>query len=229
MAKKKTTLKALIGATVTKSPTGLSITRDGGKFTFTWKIGDKDYDAGQSLKYKVNDGNWSDTKKPGTKATSYVIQPSGAPGNIKRVEFQVIGKRKTYTSGKGYAQIKYIPVASAASNCVWTSAKPNTPGLSYSKGSANSGTFSWSVGTDTKDKKIFNSVEYQTWTSDSDSTDPPKNVTSSSKPASGSVSYTETFTGKNIVRWVRVHREGLQGIPAGYLHIIHTEILPCRQ
>lgn len=211
MAKKKTTLKALIGATVTTPPKGLSITREGGKFTFAWKICDKDYDAGQTLKYKINNGNWSGVQKPGVKATSYVITPSGAPGNITRVEFQVSGKRKTYTSGKGYTQIKYFPVASEASSCVWTSAKPNTPRLSYSKGSANSGTFSWSVDTDSKDKKIFNNVEYQTWTSDSDSTDPPKNVTSSSKPDSGSVSYTETFTGKNIVRWVRVRSRG----PAG--------------
>ena len=213
MAKKKKVklVSYLIVDTKTTAPTGLSITRDGGKFTFAWKIGDKDYEAGQSLKYKINNGKWSDTKKPGVKATSYVITPSGSPGNIKRVEFQVTGKRKEYTSGKGSSQIKYIPKASAASSCVWTAAVPNTPSLSYSKGSANTGTFTWSVGTDTKDNKIFNNVEYQTWTTNSSDTNPPKNVTSSSQGSSGSASYTESFSGKNIVRWVRVRSRG----PAG--------------
>ena len=41
--KKKTTLKTILPVEVeTKAPTGLSIARDGGKFTFAWKIGDKD-------------------------------------------------------------------------------------------------------------------------------------------------------------------------------------------
>ena len=211
MAKKVKFVSYLIVEPKTTAPDGLTITRDGGKFTFAWKICDKDYDAGQTLKYKINNGKWSDTKKPGVKATSYVITPSGSPGNIKRVEFQVIGKRKEYTSGKGSSQTKYIPKASAASSRVWTAAVPNTPTLSYSKGSANTGTFTWSVGTDTKDKKIFNNVEYQTWTTNSSDTNPPKNVTSSSQGSSGSASYTETFTGKNIVRWVRVRSRG----PAG--------------
>lgn len=212
MAKKKTTLKTiLIAEPGTKAPTGLSIARDGGKFTFAWKIGDKDYGAGQSLKYRLNNGAWSSTIKLATNATNYSITPSGAPGNLTRVEFQVLGKRKEYTTGKGNNQVKNYPKASAPASCVWTAALPNTPGLSYSKGSANSGTFSWSVGTDSKDNKIFNSVEYQTWTANSNDANPPKNVSSSSKSASGSASYTETFSGKNVVRWVRVRSRG----PAG--------------
>ena len=220
--KKKTTLKTiLIAEAKTTAPTGLSIARDGGKFTFAWKIGDKDYGAGQSLKYRLNNGAWSSTIKLATNATSYSITPSGSPGNIKRVEFQVLGKRKEYTSGKGSKQVKYIPKASAASSKVWTSAVPNTTGLSYSKGSANSGTFSWSVGTDTKDNKIFNSVEYQTWTASSNDVNPPKNVTSSSQGSSGSASYQETFSGKNIVRWVRVRSRGPAG-NSGWVSAHHS-------
>ena len=116
MAKKVKLVSYLLVDTKTKAPTGLSITRDGGKFTFAWKIGDKDYEAGQTLKYRINKGAWSGAKKPGVKATSYVITPSGAPGNITRVEFQVTGKRKEYTSGKGSKLTKYIPQTSAASS-----------------------------------------------------------------------------------------------------------------
>ena len=64
MAKKKTKLNTiLIAEPRTTPPTGLSITRDGGRFTFGWKIGDKDYGAGQSLKYKINNGDWAATQK----------------------------------------------------------------------------------------------------------------------------------------------------------------------
>ena len=222
MAKKKTKLNTiLIAEPATNPPTGLTITRDGGRFTFGWKIGDKDYGAGQSLKYRINNGDWSATQKPGTTATSYVIQPSGAPGNITRVEFQVLGIRKVYTTGKGNNQVRNVPKASAPASCVWTAALPNAPGLSYSKGSANSGTFSWSVGTDSKDNKIFNSVEYQTWTANSNDANPPKNISSSSQAASGSATYTETFSGKNVVRWVRVRSRGPAG-NTGWVSSHHT-------
>ena len=34
---------------VSKAPTGLSVTRSGNTFTMKWKIGDKDYGNGQQL------------------------------------------------------------------------------------------------------------------------------------------------------------------------------------
>lgn len=201
-----------IGTKYTKKPTGLSISRDNNKFKFAWKIGDTKYDAGQWIRYKVNNGIFTGWGKIGATVTSYTIQPSGAPGNIKRVEFQVKGKlNKTQFKNMGNQIVQIKWVTSEAASCVWTSAKPNRPTLSYSKGSENSGTFSWSVSTDAKDKKIFNNVEFQTWTTNSSNTNPPKNVTSSSKSANGSVSYTESFSGKNIVRCVRVRSRG----PAG--------------
>ena len=45
----------------TKKPTGLSIKRDGRKFTFAWKIGDKDYGDGQQLEWRLSywkKGSW---------------------------------------------------------------------------------------------------------------------------------------------------------------------------
>lgn len=209
MAKTKT---YAVGTKFTNKPTGLSISRDNNKFNFAWKITDT-YDGGQWIRYKVNNGGFTGWGKIGAKVTSYTIQPGGAPGNITRVEFQVKGKHnKTQFKNMGNQIVRIDWVTSEASACVWTSAVPNTPSLSYSKGSANTGTFSWSVGTDTKDNKIFNSVEYQTWTTNSSDTNPPKNVTSSSQGSSGSISYTESFSGKNIVRWVRVRSRGPAGV-----------------
>ena len=46
----------------TKKPTGLSISRNGKKFTFSWKIGDKDYGNGQQLQYRLSywkKGSWT--------------------------------------------------------------------------------------------------------------------------------------------------------------------------
>lgn len=212
MAKKTKLNTILIAEPPTTPPDGLSITRDGGKFTFTWKICDKDYGAGQSLKYRINNGDWSATQKPSTTATSYVVEPGGAPGNIKRIEFQVLGKRKEYTTGKGKNQVKNYPKASAPSFCVWIATTPNTPTLSYSKESGNKGTFTWNTSIDNKGKNIFTNVEYQTWTTNSNSTNPPNNVATSSRSDSGSASYTESFSGKNIVRWVRVRSRGPAGV-----------------
>ena len=213
---KKTKLKTiLIVETGTKEPTGLTITRDGGKFTFSWKIGDKDYGGGQSLKYRINNGDWSATQKPGTTATSYVIQPGGAPGNITRVEFQVLGIRKVYTTGKGNNQVRYVPKASAPASCVWIATAPNVPVITYSKGTANSGTFSWSVGVDDKGKNIFNNIQYQTWTSSSNDSNPPNGTPISTHGDSGSFTYTESFTGKNVVRWVRAKSIGPGGMNPG--------------
>lgn len=212
--KKKTTLKTILPVEAeTKAPTGLSIARDGGKFTFAWKIGDKDYGAGQSLKYKINNGKWSATQKLGTTATSYSITPSGSPGNIKRVEFQVLGKRKNYTSGMGSYPIQYmnIPKASAPASRVWVSTIPGKPTLSYSKNSGNSGTFTWNAPKDDKGTGILTHVEYETWTSTSNSSS-PKNSTKTNQPISGSMTHTETFSGANIVRWVRVRSVGPAGV-----------------
>ena len=49
---------------VTRKPSGLSIKRSGNKFWFSWKIGDKDYGAGQNLQYRLKGrnkwGKWID-------------------------------------------------------------------------------------------------------------------------------------------------------------------------
>ena len=56
----------------TKSPTGITITRDGNKFKVTWKIGDKNYDGGQRLWWQTNNGFGAEYKLGG-KATSKTI------------------------------------------------------------------------------------------------------------------------------------------------------------
>ena len=48
---------------VTKAPSGLSISRNKLTFTFSWKIAYKDYAAGHELQYRTNldrNGKWND-------------------------------------------------------------------------------------------------------------------------------------------------------------------------
>ena len=47
-------------AYTTFKPTGLSIKRSGANFTVSWKIGDKDYNEGQNMQYKIGAGKWID-------------------------------------------------------------------------------------------------------------------------------------------------------------------------
>ena len=79
-----------------KAPTGLSIARSGSKFTFSWKKGDSDYENGQHLWYRINNGGWV---KPAIGKTAISFSVTSA--SVKTITFQVQGNRKKYKkSGK---------------------------------------------------------------------------------------------------------------------------------
>ena len=79
-----------------KAPTGLSIARSGSKFTFSWKKGDSDYENGQHLWYRINNGGWV---KPAIGKTTTSFSVTNA--SVKTITFQVQGNRKKYKkSGK---------------------------------------------------------------------------------------------------------------------------------
>ena len=92
----------------TKKPTGLSIKRDGSKFTFAWKIGDKDYGDGQQLRWRLSfwkKGTWR-SESIGTSAKSKAITidlntlyPTKS-SKATSITFEVRGNRKKYKSGK---------------------------------------------------------------------------------------------------------------------------------
>lgn len=190
----------------TNAPTGLSITRSGGNFTFHWKIGDSDYGEGQWFRYRVNNGEASGWTKIGNSATSRTL----TLGAVYEVTFWVKGKRKNYKKKSNGKETTYNPSTSSASTKSWNATVPAIKPLSYSRTSANAGTFSWAVDVSDTDTAIFSSVELQTCVSRGNDV-PGAGWAASSVGASGSVAYTETFLGSNIVRWVRVRAHG----PAG--------------
>lgn len=219
--KKKTSISlVLIAMHATKPPTGLGISRAGGKFTCSWKIGDSDYGGGQWFRYRINGGSWTSATKLGAKVTSRVIDLTSTIGSVKKIEFAVKGLRKDYSTGEKNNKTEYRCQSSDYVFKTWTAAIPDKPSLSFSRNS-NTGTFTWSVD-DVNDtnNKIFTSVELQTWVSYSNSS-APQNPSISSQGKSGSVSYTETLSGNNLVRWVRVRSRGPAGNSA-WATVSHT-------
>ena len=219
--KKKTSISLVLIAThATKPPTGLGISRAGGKFTCSWKIGDSDYEGGQWFRYRINGGSWTSATKLGAKVTSRVIDLTSTIGSVKKIEFAVKGLRKNYSTGAKNNKTEYRCQSSDYVFKTWTAAIPDKPSLSFSRNS-NTGTFTWDVG-DVNDtnNKIFASVELQTWVSYSNSS-APQNPSISSQGKSGSVSYTETLSGNNLVRWVRVRSRGPAGDSA-WATVSHT-------
>ena len=84
----------------TKQPTGLSIARDGWKYTLSWKIADANYGQGQTLQYRLSTASktWV-SLSVGATATSKALTLSASrfyPTTTKKltwVEFRLCGRR----------------------------------------------------------------------------------------------------------------------------------------
>ena len=190
---------------VSKAPTGLSVTRSGNTFTMKWKIGDKDYGNGQQLQYWINGRLYQPSI--GATATSYAITSTV----LKTLTFRVRGNRKKY-SKKG----KNInPGWSAWASKTWTATVPGNPGLEYENEAVNSGTFKWSFSPDNTGTPIFTRVETQSCVVRKNA-EPGNNEWGSvtNRAASGSVTITEeseAIAEGNIVRWFRARTVGRAG------------------
>ena len=192
-------------AYTTVEPTGLSITRSGGSFTFAWKIGDADYGAGQWLCYNLNDGAQTGWVGLDPSATSYTI----TPGAVAQVAFWVKGKRKKFKQKVGKKTKTFTPNESAVSSFEWRATVPQIKSLSYSRSDVNRGSFSWEGVSDDSGTAVLTSVEAQTCTSRGGS---PGAWVAVSAGTSGTYDPgPETLDGSNLVRWFRVRACG----PAG--------------
>jgi len=200
----------------TKKPTGLTISRDGGNFTFAWKIGDSDYGEGQWYECIVDNGRAGSGGQIGGSVTSLTL----ALGAIRTVTFSVKGKRKNYKKKKNGKETTYNPKTSDVASCTWTAVVPPAPSLSYSRTSSNAGTFTWSLTVSNTDAYVFSHVEFQTCTSRGNDV-PGTGWSVSSVSSSGSQSYTETLGGSNLVRWVRVRSVGAAGA-SGWSYAYHA-------
>lgn len=198
-------------------PTGCSIARNVYTFTFSWKIGDKNYGDGQQLQYRVNRGSWSGWTNiaVGKTATSASVTLSGT---VKAVGFQVRGNRKSYTKSGKRVNPGYSDWAGATYN-VGIPAAPTD--LKFEVDSANSGTFTWRAESSATDPAFFLRTEYQTcWRRDNAVNAEAfggVTVTSGTQSTAGSVTITEEtehITAGALVRWIRVRSVGPAGASA---------------
>ena len=218
-------------AATTVAPTGLSISRSGNTFTFSWKVGDTDYSAGQMLKYRVNYGAEVGPIgiTPGT--TSYSVTVTAT--TVSHITFWVAGKRSPYTtvSDIAYQQsstktatykqtIDYTPAYSGYAGITWYASVPATPSLSYSR-EGTTGTFTWSASSDNSGTAILRDVELQTCTSNTAENPPARGWSALSVGASGTKEYTDSLTNGNVIRWVRVRSRGPGG-NSGWVYQHHA-------
>lgn len=228
----------------TKKPTGLSVTRNGNNFTFSWKIGDADYGSGQILQYiwsKKPGGKWVDVNI-GTKTTKKVVtipassfNPSTGK-NLDWVKFRVAGCRKAHTKSNKHYYYSFSQFAEKT----YDVKAPNRPSLSaeLSGSSANVCTFTWATAAKTDAAEWLASVQCQTRLErNCTQTDGSKlsatgwtnyNATAA---ASGSAVITEDTSAVNgsvsYTRWFRVRSRGPAGDSA-WTYAKHVYAIPYR-
>jgi len=210
----------------TKKPKGLSISRDGFKFTCTWKIADSDYGNGQEFEYrtkgatgwrkwKSKDCGKATTSKSVTLSASSFYPTSGVGDKLLAFEFRVRGNRKSYKKdGK-----TINPGWSDWETKTFDITAPPKPTLSaeLDSGYTNKTTFSWAIPT-LSAKQIFSNVQWQTaLVQDCNYTDGSKATYGSLTTGSSTGSSTQTedsstlANGHSYTRWFRVKARG----PAG--------------
>lgn len=216
---------------MSKAPTGLTITRDGGYYTTSWKCGDKNYDGGQQFEYSINGSQWAGVSI-GKKARSNPIYINFAgyyPSTgaiLYTVSIRVRGKKK---GGKW----------SAWTTGTYTNYGPNTPDLSATLDGqlTNKCTFAWSLGTATTDWQPFWNIRWESiLVKESNVTDGSKLAWNSSQlgwqvgfgGASGSYEITEDTTllaNASYTRWFRICARGARG-QSGWKYAKHVYARP---
>ena len=214
----------------TKKPTGLSITRDGDRYIFKWKIADDNYGAGQDLQYrtkgKTKHRKWNDVSI-GSAATSKSVTipkasfvPTG-PDYLTEIEFRVRGKRNSYEKGNKTV----TPEMSEWTNKTLTISRPAKPVITKTRGEqTNVCSFSWSGDDPSDGGKILTNVIWETrLVKNSNETDGSKISWKSGKlgwdTGVGSATGTKTITedsaliaGESYTRWFRARSRGPAGV-----------------
>ena len=199
--------------TVTPENTGLSIKRDGSKFTASWKkkIKAANTDA-QWIRYRTFNKKWSKwtTKKLKAKATSYTFSLSAASKKTKlQVQTQALGKPTSKYSVSDWSK--------SSTSCSFKA--PQTPGLAVSNDSPNTTTFTWSHPNNASGENWFRTCLYRTkCTSTPDAASGWS--TWEEVGATGSKSYTDSTVGTTRIFQIKARGPAGSSVPASQRHII---------
>lgn len=237
----------------TVKPANVSLKRSGFTFTASWKIGDKDYKAGQDFRWRVKKGTkwqkWHNVNVTNT-ATSKAFTLTEAnwfpnPGKPKLVSVQceVRGKRKDYqtTKGSGSKQVitKHDMSVSAYVHDTISLSNPAAPTVSaaLSDTLTNVTTFTWSSGdsekawrTATKWETILVKDCSTTKGADCNWKSSQLGYDSGTAGGSGSRAITEStalLANGSYTRWFRVKSQGPHG-ESGWSYARHVYAVPYR-
>lgn len=220
-----------MGKTKTKKPTGLSLARDGKKFTAKWTIADKDYDNGQNFQYRVNSKKWkSESVGKSAKTKTFTVNPADyypkKNATLSSVSFRIRGNRKKYTEGSGKNKKTYNPTVSDWSTKSVTIKVPRAPSVSVARNEtlSNVASFSWSVpNAEATSLNWFTRVEWQSILVKESNVTDGKKLTWNNKQtgwqtgtggATGSkqfVEESELLAASAYTRWFRIRSQGPKG------------------
>jgi len=197
----------------TKANTGLSIKRDGNKFTASWKIKTKDADS-QHVRYRRHNGKkwlkWT-TKTVNKGATTYSFtMDSSLTINKLQVQTQI---RRSPTS-------KYKASSWEKSSAVFDLKSPPAPVLTVSNVSANQTTFSWTIESSASGSRWLRRCRYRTkFTTTPDADSGWSDWATASDP---SYTYTDNELGKTRIFQIRAVGPGGKSAIQSQRHVITT-------
>ena len=214
----------------TSKPNGITIARDGGlKFVVSWKVTDRDYNAGQQLRYRVKKSTGKETAwttvsvANNFQTRSFTLSSASWSPNaipmIDQIEVQVRGKRSATTEQDVVTVYDWSDWAKA----VWSQKAPNKPTVETELTVSNVTVFSWNVETSGSSNKPFNKTQWQTILKKAcKETDGSKLAWKSSNvgwstgtgTATGSKSITEDtsrLATDSYTRWFRIRSRGAAG------------------
>ena len=209
-----------------KPQTGLAIKRNANKFVLSWKFGDKDYNDGQTCRFRCNSDKFGDLSvgKKTTQKTGVVDPSKYYPSRakyLKRVQFALRGNRSKYTEKKK-------TIDPAVSDWVYAEFAIKAPGkptltATLSEDYSNVCTFNWSETVDTASHIMFTDCEWQSMlVKNCDVTDGSKLKWRTSAlgwiaGTSGATGYrqiterTDLLAAASHTRWFRVRARGAAG------------------
>ena len=226
----------------TSAPSGMTLTRDNGKFTAKWKIGAKDYGDGQAAQYRIGTGKWTaisvgaiTTAKTFSLSTSDYYPTSGKK-KIQSVSFRVRGNQKVYTQNNRTID----PTVSDWTSKTFNFKVPAKPSVTVTVGTYPKSTFAWTVATKNDNANWFTNVEYTSvLVKDSNITNGAEinwnsNVGqryTGTGNATGSLAVTEDSgqlgDGHSYTRWFRVRARGVAGA-SEWRYAKHVYAMPCQ-
>lgn len=245
------TIRGILG---TKKPTGLTITRNGAKFTTTWKITDVNYGSGQQYQRRVHYETATGAKKATdwsaqtltnrqTKEATTLTWSDYYPTTERRMtslEVRIKGRRGVHedTSGLYPGKLMQEPWSAWAYK-EYTITPPLKPSLSANLDDElwNKTNFSWSYTDETPIHRPFIDIEYQSiLVKDCTETNGEKLKWSTTNVgwrtgttgATGSLPIAEDtalIAGKSYTRWVRIRSRGPGG-PSAWVYRKHVYALP---